>query len=382
MMIKFKCEVIILKAVGIICEYNPMHNGHLYHIKKVKELYPDYAIILVMSGNFTQRGDVSLIDKWKKCDVALNYVDLVVELPFVYATQAADIFTKMSCEILKSLNVSAFVFGSESNDVEMLKQMVLIQQSADYQVKVRDYLDKGFNYPTSMSLALKDLGGTLMNKSNDLLGLGYVRGLQNSNIEVKTIKRTNDYNSLNLTKKITSARSIRQALREGVDIKDYVPSIVYDNLKNMHFNDDYFDYLRYKIITDDDLSKYLGVDEGIEGKIKGEVLKANNLDDLIKRVKSKRYTYAKISRMFLHILCGFTKDEAKKTRSLEYIRVLGFNDKGQKYLKEVRDKCDIPILVKYEKGYLALDIERRVSLVYHIKEDDVIDEYKHKVIIH
>ena len=332
-----------------------MHNGHIYHIQKVRELYPDYVIVLLMSGNFTQRGDASLIDKWKKCEIALNYVDLVVELPFVYATQAADIFTSMGCEILKHLGISAFVFGSESNDIEMLKRMVLLQDSPEYQIRVKNYLAQGKNYPTSMSLALDDLGG----------------------IEVRTIKRTNDYNDEGLVGKITSATSIRKALRNGVSVCDYVPSVTYDNLNNLHFMDDYFDLLKYKIISDDDLSKYLGVDEGIEGRIKKVILEANNLDDLIK----KRYTYVKLNRMFLHILCGFTKSEALQTRRLEYIRVLGFNLRGKEYLKSIKDYSNIPILTKYEKGFKALDIEKRVCAIYHIKEDDVLDEYKHKVII-
>ena len=370
-----------MKAVGIICEYNPMHNGHIYHIKKVRELYPDYVIVLLMSGNFTQRGDASLIDKWKKCEIALNYVDLVIELPFVYATQAADIFTSMGCEILKHLGISAFVFGSESNDIEMLKRMVLIQDSPEYQMRVKNNLALGKNYPTSMSLALEDLGGMAISKSNDLLGLGYVRGFRDTNIEVRTIKRTNDYNDECLTGKITSATSIRKALRNGVSVCDYVPSVTYDNLNNLHFMDDYFDLLKYKIISDDDLSKYLGVDEGIEGRIKKVILETNNLDDLIKMVKSKRYTYVKLNRMFLHILCGFTKSEALETRRLEYIRVLGFNLRGQEYLKSIKDYSNIPILTKYENGFKALDIEKRVCAIYHIKEDDVLDEYKHKVII-
>ena len=152
-----------MKSVGIICEYNPFHNGHLYHIKKVKELYPNYVIIAVINGNFTQRGDVSLIDKWKKTEVALNYVDLVVELPFVFGSQAADIFTKGSTDILKALKVDAFVFGSESADIDKLRKIVQIQKSTGYNIKIKQYLSEGLSYPTSLAKALKDLGITLEN---------------------------------------------------------------------------------------------------------------------------------------------------------------------------------------------------------------------------
>ena len=113
-----------MKTIGIICEYNPFHNGHIYHINKIKEMFPDSTIVLVMSGNFTERGDASIINKWDKTDVALNNgIDLVIELPFVFATQSADIFAYGACSILNYLKVDYLVFGSESGDIDMLKNI-------------------------------------------------------------------------------------------------------------------------------------------------------------------------------------------------------------------------------------------------------------------
>ena len=368
-----------MKSVGIICEYNPFHNGHLYHIKKVKELYPNYVIIAVINGNFTQRGDVSLIDKWKKTEVALNYVDLVVELPFVFGSQAADIFTKGSTDILKALKVDAFVFGSESADIDKLRKIVQIQKSTEYNIKIKQYLSEGLSYPTSLAKALKDLGITLENNPNDLLGIGYIRNLEK--VEIKAIKRTNDYHSHNLDK-ISSATSIREALKKGINIKEFVPKDSYNSLSDLHFLDDYFDLLKYKIISTDNLSVYQTVDEGIENKIKKNILKAHNTDELINLVKSKRYTYNKIKRMLLHILCGFTKEEAKRCQKTQYIRILGFNDKGRKYLSNIKKECKLPIITKYDDSYEMLQIENRVSNIYNIKKDDFLEEYKHKIIIH
>lgn len=367
-----------MKSVGIICEYNPFHNGHLYHIKKVKELFPNYVIIAVINGNFTQRGDVSLIDKWKKTEVALNYVDLVIELPFVFGTQAADIFTKGGTDILKVLKVDAFVFGSESANIDKLREIVKIQECSQYNDKIKQYLDEGLSYPTSLAKALKDLGFILEKSPNDLLAIGYIRNLDG--VEIKAIKRTNDYHSLNLGK-IASATSIREALKKGIDVKNAMPKESYSSLNDLHFLDDYFDLLKYKIITDD-LSKYQTVDEGIENKIKKNIFKAHNTDELIKCVKSKRYTYNKIKRMLLHILCGFTKEEAKRCREIQYIRVLGFNDKGRKYLKSIKKECNIPIITKYDDSFEMMRIENRVSNIYNIKKDDYLEEYKHKPIIH
>lgn len=368
-----------MKSVGIICEYNPFHNGHLYHIKKVKELYPDYVVIAVINGDFTQRGDVSLIDKWQKTEVALNYVDLVVELPFVFGTQAADIFTKGGADILNALKVDAFVFGSESSDINKLRKIVEIQESMEYSNKIKQYLNEGLSYPTSLAKALKDLGIILENNPNDLLGIGYIRNLKN--VEIKAIKRTNDYHSLDLNK-ISSATSIREALKNGTDVREYVPKESYDSLDDLHFLDDYFDLLKYKIISTDDLSIYQTVDEGIENKIKKNILKAHNTEELISLVKSKRYTYNKIKRMLLHILCGFTKEEAERCKKVQYIRVLGFNDKGRKYLNSIKKECELPIITKYDNNYEMMRIENRVSNIYNIKKDDFLEEYKHKPIIH
>ena len=368
-----------MKSVGIICEYNPFHNGHLYHINKVKKMYPDYAVIAVVNGNFTQRGDISLIDKWKKADIALNYVDLVIELPFVFGTQAADIFTKGGSDILKALEVDAFVFGSESADINKLRRIVQIQKSAEYNKKIKHYLDKGFNYPTSLAKALNDFDIILENDPNDLLGIGYIRNLDN--VEIRAIKRTNDYHSLDL-KKISSATSIREALKKGINVKQYMPKESYDSLKELHFWDDYFDLLKYKIISTDNLSIYQTVDEGIENRLKKAILNANNIEELINLVKSKRYTYNKIKRMLLHILCSFTKEEAKRCEDIQYIRVLGFNEKGRRYLNSIKKECKLPIITKYDDDFEMMRIENRVSNIYNMKKDDFLKEYKHKPIIH
>ena len=369
-----------MKSVGIICEYNPFHNGHLYHINEIKKMYPDYVIVAVMNGDFTQRGDISLISKWDKTEVALNYVDLVIELPFVFGTQAADIFTKGSTDILNALNVDAFVFGSESADIEKLKKITLIQKSKKYNDRIKTYLSDGLNYPTSLAKALQEFGIVLENNPNDLLGLGYTRNLKNA--EIRSIKRTNDYHSLELNK-ISSATSIREALIKGIDVKQFVPKESYEKLNDLHFWKDYFYLLKYKIINEDDLSIYQTVDEGIENRIKKVIYKANSIEELINLVKSKRYTYNKLKRMFLHILCGFTKEEAQKCKNIQYIRVLGFNNKGRKFLNSIKQSCELPIITKYSDQFDIFKIENRVSNIYNInKKDDFLEEYKHKPIIH
>jgi len=361
-----------MKSVGIICEYNPFHNGHLYHINKVKELFPNHTIILVMSGNFTQRGDVSLINKWDKTEIALNYVDLVIELPFIFSTQSADVFAKGAISILKEMDVKAIVFGSECNDINELKEIVKVQKKKNYNKIVKDYLDAGINYPTAMSKAVYDLSGIKINSPNDLLGLSYMKYLDKTDIKAITIKRTNDFHDKTLNA-ISSATAIREALKNKKNIKKYIPKETLKKLKNLKFTEDYFPLLKYKIISSD-IKKYLDVDEGIENRINNYIHSCNSLEELISKVKNKRFTYNKLKRMFIHILCGLTKEEAKKYKEIKYIRILGFNNNGKKYLKEHK-KNNIPIITSYKKDLEMLQIENRVSLIY----DNDLD-YNHKPI--
>lgn len=381
-------------STGIICEYNPFHNGHLYHINKIKEMFPDDIIVLVMSSHFLQRGDSSLINKWDKTDIALSLgVDIVIELPFVFSTQGADIFAKGSIEILKNMNVDKLVFGSETDDIDILKNIANIQINNDsFDLKVKTYLDEGISYPTALSNAVYDLTDIKIDKPNDLLAISYIKEIkkQMANIKPVCIKRTNDFHSLKLDNEIVSATSIRNALKENEDVKKYVPTIVYDYLqKELSFTEDYFDLLKYKIISDlNILNIYHTVDEGIENRIKKYIHTSNNMDELINNIKTKRYTYNKVKRMLTHILCSYTKEEALRTKNSEYIRILGFNKEGKNYLNKVKKTSLLPIITGYSNiKSEILDIEKRVSSIYFLtfkqknKNYLMEMEYKHKPII-
>ncbi len=359
-----------MKSVGIICEYNPFHNGHLYHLNKVKEMFPDYTIILVMSGNFTERGDMSIINKWDKTDIALHYgVDLVIELPFVFASQSADIFARGSIQILNSLNVDYLVFGSESNDINKLIEMAKIQlDNKKYNSLVKDYMSEGINYPTALSKALYDLTGKKIIKPNDILGVTYIREILKLNSKIKpiTIKRNDNYNCTELEDFMSSATSIRYALKNNSDVSKQVPEYVLPFLNKLHFIDDYFGILKYNILNNmDSLDKFQTVDEGIDNRIKKYIINSKSLDELILKIKTKRYTYNKLNRMFTHILCNFTKEEASLFKDIEYIRVLGFSNNGRLYLNNIKKDVDIPIITNFSSiKSKMLDIEFRTTCVY------------------
>ena len=372
-----------MKSIGIICEYNPFHNGHLYHLNKAKELFPDYKVILVLDGCFTQRGDASIINKWDKTDIALEMgVDLVIELPFVFATQSADIFAKASIEILNEMNVDYLVFGSEQGEVQPLIDVAKSQLDPKYDKLIQKYIKDGISYPKAASKAIFDLTRLNISKPNDILGISYIREILklDSSIKPYTIKRTNDYNDNELYENVTSATSIRTAIKDNIKITNQVPEYVLRFLENNNpFIDDYFDLLKYKIISDSKkLDIYNTVDEGIENRLNKFILKSYDLKDFILKVKTKRYTYNKLNRMLTHILCSFTKEEASKFGKIEYLRVLGFNSNGQEYLKYIKDFTELPIISSYsDLNNEMLSIEYRSTCIYSCIFDN---QYKKQIL--
>ena len=380
-----------MHKIGIICEYNPFHNGHLYQIKKIKETYKDSLIIVCLSSCFMQRGEASILNKWDKTRLAIESgVDLVLELPFAFATQYQDIFAKGALTILNHLKIDTLVFGSECDDVELLNNLASIQlKDESYNYLVKRYLDLGLNYPTSLSKALFDISGVKLDKPNDLLALAYVKEIIKNNYDIEpfSIRRTSDYHNSNLDSDIVSASTIRKLLKDGVNVNNYLPYNIYDYLSEID-EDKYFALLKYQIINNIDcLDKFQTVDEGIENRIIKYINMVNSKEELILKVKSKRYTYNKINRMFTHILTNFTKEDAKDLE-IEYLRVLGFNTRGKNYLNKIKKDIGIPIINKYIPNmYKSLDIEFRVSLIYSLilkdKGDDFLKrEYRNKPVIY
>ena len=330
--------------VGIICEYNPFHNGHLYHLNKVKELFPNEVITLVLVGNFLNRGDVSVINKWDKTKLALDYgIDLVVELPFAFATQSADIYAYGAISILDNLKCDYLVFGSELNDIDVLYKI------ADTNIDIKDLLKKGYNYPKAIDIALKDKINISINTPNDLLGISYIKAIKKLNSKIKpiTIKRTNDYHDTKVNSEISSATSIRKLIHDNNDISQYVPNTNY--IKNINLNDFYL-IIKHKIMTED-LTKYQDIDISLNSLLKKNILKSNNIEELISNVKHKNYTYNRIKRCLVHILCCLDKKDYK----LEHIRILGFNNKGRQYLNKIKKEVTLPLLTKYENYELLVD---------------------------
>lgn len=376
-----------MKVIGIIAEYNPLHLGHIYQLKKAKELYPDSIIILITNSSFTQRGEISIINKWDKTKLCLeNNIDIILELPFAYASQSADIFAKGALEILNHLHIDTLIFSSESNNIEKLNTLVETQlNNQNYDKLVKNYLNKGLNYPTAMSKALIDILGYTITEPNDLLGLSYIKEIKKNNYPITpiTIKRIGNYHETKINNSIISASLIRKLHLNQEDITKFIPNNVEKYLYKNLSQESYFPYLKYKILSTKDLSIYQTVEEGIENRIKSSIPISNSWKELVEQIKTKRYTYNKINRMLIHILTSFTKEEANNLK-IDYIRLLGFNIKGKKYLNSIKKDISIPIITNYKKNISTLlDLEYRISSIYFLPINSTLieKEYKEKPII-
>lgn len=373
-----------MRVVGIVAEYNPFHYGHLYQIRKVKEMYPDSIIIAIISTNYTQRGGFSLINKWDKTRICLNYgIDMVVELPTLYTTQGADMFAYGAISILNMLHIDTLVFGMECDDVEYLIKAAKTQiNNSKYDELVQKYLLTGVNYPTALGNALKEMIGYTTDKPNDLLAISYIKEIIKNNYKIEPvgIKRTNDYHGKEIKSSIVNASLIRDMLDKNMDVSKYVPIETYKCLNMKNFDNGYL-LLKYNISNNENrLFEYLTVDEGIENRILKYYKDCDNWCALVNLIKTRRYTYNKVNRMLMHILLNIKKIDNDKEI---YLRVLGFNDIGRNYLKQI--KKDIDVIKTCKQGInKALDIEINATYIYSLVTGDnslIEREYKNKPII-
>ena len=324
-----------MKVVGIVCEYNPFHNGHIYHLNKAKEIARDGIVISILTGYFSMRGDISVINKLDKIKTALNHgVDITIELPYLLGTQNADIFAYNSIYLLNEMGVNEVVAGSETNDIEIIKKALEIEKNIDFQNNIKHYLEQGFSYRKSYSLALEKHNINL--SSNDMLNVKYLQAINqiNPNIKFTLIKRiNNNYHDEELNdSNIQSATAIRKAQ----NIEQYVPNDVNDIYINKGFYDlNKFSTILKHLIVSSNLNNIFQTTEGIENLFNANF---NNIDELIESLSNKRYTKSRIRRLISYILTNTTKDELVILDN-PIVRVTGFDEKGREYLN--KNKKDI-----------------------------------------
>ncbi len=367
-----------MKIVGLITEYNPFHLGHKYHLDQSLKITDATHSIAIMSSSFVQRGEPALVDKWTRAKMAIdNGVDLVIELPFVFSVQSAELFAYGALKILNSLNiVDCISFGSENGELSKLKKAasILSDEPLKYKDMLKENLKKGMAYSASRSNSLdsyiKSLDSSdtydyasMLKESNNILGIEYLKSLirLNSSIEPFTVGRVgNRYKDNQITTTVASATGIRnKLLTESINsISDFMPKEAYKYLIEFHnrysiFNqiDNYNEILQYlfRIKTSDDLRKIMDMEEGLENRILRLSLKHYKLNELIDEVVTKRYPSTRIKRILIHLLMDLHRDEIKKLYELpiEYIRVLGVNKKGMEILQRLSKTSEISIITKY-----------------------------------
>lgn len=375
-----------MNITGIITEYNPFHNGHLYHLTEAKKATNSDGVICIMSGNFVQRGGPSIVDKWKRTEMALeNGVDLVLELPTFYAVSSAELFARGAISILNSLGVvDNLYFGSECGDVNKLYEIakILTTNNDSFNSILKSNLKEGISFAKAREKSLihfskDDSIKEVISSSNNILGIEYIKAIlsEKSNIKPYTLKREgNNYTDTSLAKVFSSATSIRKALLANIDsleaLNTVMPlssiNILKESLNigyNFTFDEDLYQYLRYKISTNCvNFNNLYEISEGLDKKILKEILDSTSYEDLIFRVKSKRYTYTKISRLLTQIFIGFDNFDLNKDtiNNYNYGRILGFNSKGQEILSLIKKTSSIPLITKVPKypnnPLLELDI--------------------------
>ena len=419
--------------IGIVAEYNPFHNGHLYQIRKIKEIFgEDVLVVVVISGDFVQRGEISFLDKWEKTYVNLEYgVDLVVELPLYYSIQNAEIFSRMATKILDYLGIDIQVFGAEEENIKVLQKVLELQKRQDYKDKLMKYMKKGNSYSTSQRLALKEYNLDGIVKSNNILALEYMREIENSNLKIKPyiIKREiSEYNEEKVSEdreEFASASFLRNELEKILDefskekfdfekIKNFIAEKKYNSLKDVRvenlkeiikrnynfekkpnikkkvdldslknvkieervflkleeihkflpeksfdiifknlewkinnrfsgdkIKEEIFKIVKYKILTEkkEKIMEIYDITEEIYARIYGTILNSQKYIEFLKNSKSRNLSNKRVERIILNILLNI---KAKMMDfEINYVRILGFNKKGQEYLKKIRENNKI-----------------------------------------
>lgn len=381
-----------MKSCGLIVEYNPLHNGHLYHIQSAKEVSKADCIIAVMSGPFLQRGEPAIIDKFHRAKAALaNGVDIILELPYPYAVQSSEKFAKGAVQTLNEIGVSSICFGSESGSITNFTTSYHLfkKEESTYNTILQENLKHGISFPKASMLSLEKIGLTStqmdLSQPNNILGFSYVRMILENNLPIEplTIKREkNDFHEQMITSPIASATSIRKQLinndQLSQEIKTTLPSgsinqvAQYKETTNLwHKWEDYFPLLHYRVMmmSTQELAEVHGVDEGLEYRIKDMAKNATSFKQWMNRVKTKRYTWTRLQRIFVHILTNTKKEdllEFDNMESVPYIRLLGFTNIGRKYLNEYKKKLNIPLFTQFSgKHYKLLKMDERASNAYY-----------------
>ena len=397
-----------MDIAGIVCEFDPFHNGHAYLLRKVREQGAS-GIVCVMSGDFVQRGGPALFDKFQRAEAAVRCgADLVLELPAAYAVNSADWFAKGAVRILKGLGcVDTMAFGSECGDAEVLKEAaaVLLDEGVRFSETLKSFLDKGESYPSAYQKAAETVlpgkGSSLMCGSNDVLALCYLKEnlRQDTGLEAFAVRRFGPAHDSDIAADgFASASYIRELARTGVGWNSYIPEEVRYVLcaddcspERLALRSERLFALVRKTLLDsseEELAQICEVSEGLENRLKDALSKSEDLNGLVLGIKTSRYTHARVMRILTQMLLGITKDLVREAdeNSIAYAKVLAFNEKGSELLRTAKEKGSIPVYSNINKNVppgaperIILDVDISSGDTYSIICGRAIAEYSDKV---
>ncbi len=370
-----------MTVLGLIVEYNPFHNGHLYHLEEAKRLTNADYTICIMSGNFIQRGEPAIVNKWARTKMALmSGADLVIELPVPYSMASAEYFAYGAVKLLDSLGCVDYIcFGSESGNIGDLEIIadVLVKEPYEFKGYLLENLSKGYSYPLSREKALEtyftnhlfkpDIILNTLSSSNNILGIEYIKAVKrlNSSIKFQTIKRvSNNYNNEEVTGNISSATAVRKFIDINhkkttlEDLESLVPPASYNVLldefsagRGPVFSHHFQNYIigQLRKMSLEDIKNLPYVSEGLENRIKKAADESGSIENLIDDIATKRFTRTRIQRIVFSVLTGLNREMFEIFNSYggpQYVRVLGFNDNGRMLLKKFKSSCMLPVITK------------------------------------
>lgn len=359
-----------MHAMGLVTEYNPFHNGHRYHLSQARELTHAEVVVAVMSGNFTQRGEPTLLDKWQRAQAALtNGVDLVVELPIFMAVQPAHRFAAGALELLAALGVDDVVFGAEHPKWDF-KQLVAAEQN----FTASGFSQYNATFATQFNEQLKDQTGLSLTDPNDILSFGYYKAQINERLPLRLHpiqRRGSQYHDERIEGKIASASAIRQAVLEHGDFKQAVPVQTAQQLQKLQQVPSWeamYPMLRNQLIQApvEQLAQIYQMAEGLEYRMKDAAQRNLSFAGFMKAVKTKRYTYAHLLRVYLYTILQLTESQVSDHLKRPYLHVLGFNERGRDYLHSIKKQVELPLLTKIDQNLRddLLNLDYRAGKLY------------------
>lgn len=340
-----------MSRAGVICEFNPFHNGHKFLLEKIKEAYAD-EIVCIMSGNFVQRGDIAVADKYSRAAAALqNGADIVIELPTAYAVSGAQTFAENGVRIAKAMNCDILCFGAES-DIEKLLTVTKILNSDETNRMIADYMDQGYYYPKALSIAVGEAHADIISRPNNILALEYIKACQRHGIRPVAIQRKGvEHDDEIMRDNIASASKIREMIVNHDEYHPYTPMTI-DSPCTISAIEPAILY-RLKTITPEELRKIADVSEGLENRITEAAKKYNSLSEICEAIKTKRYTMARIRRILIAAFLNITTDLQRTP--VPYLRVLGLKSGKESLLSNAK----LPLIVKTKVDYDRLDFSAK-----------------------